>query len=182
MLWGHLGLGEQGVRGKPRRGDSTVGSGLEGKAEHLLPVPREQLLCPVKTLRDPPYAVWKTAYLRFIQFLPVHCRFHHLIHSPPGEERMECNVVEHRCRPSACPKREESQTPHFRLGLPLLSTSLHSVLMTFLYLRKLLFLANSCVSYKIKLFRKLTDLRNQCFSSFTKKAKYWHHLKGTSRN
>lgn len=76
----------------------------------------------------------------------------------------------------------KSQTLHSRLGLPLLATSLRSALTTFLYLRKLLFLANSCVSYKIKLFRKLTDLRIQCFSSFTKKAKYWYHLKGTSRN
>ena len=49
---------------------------------------------------------------------------------------------------------------------------LRSVLVTFLYLRTLLFLANSCVSYKIKLLRKLTDLRNQCFSSLTKKGKY----------
>lgn len=36
--------------------------------------------------------------------------------------------------------------------------------------------------YKIKLLRELIHLRNQCFSFLTKKGKYWHHLKGTSRS
>ena len=31
MIWGYLGLGEQGVRGKPRRGNSTVGSGRKDR-------------------------------------------------------------------------------------------------------------------------------------------------------
>lgn len=39
-------------------------------------------------------------------------------------------------------------------------------------LRKFLFLENSGVSYKIKLFRELIHLSNQCFSFLTKKGKY----------
>lgn len=45
MIWGHLGLGEQGVRGKPRRGNSTVGSGRKDRTFASCPMGAATVSC-----------------------------------------------------------------------------------------------------------------------------------------
>lgn len=176
MLWEHSGPGEQGVRVASRRGDSTEWGALErifcflshGSNWHVL-----WRLC-----RTPLYKFGKLRISGY-PFSPSIADFTSLV--SPHLKKNDCPVRGAQVATVSLSKegREVRHcTPASGFPFPqCLQFGSHGF-----SLRKLLFLANLSVYYNIKLFRELIHLRNHCFSFLTKKGKYWHHLKGTSRS
>lgn len=173
MVWEHSGPGDREWREKAK--ERIPWKKVAWKKRNLYCLFRGSNWYVLQRLYGAPlYKVWKAAYLRLsILSSPFQTSHPYPVPALRGENAVCERSADGNCQLVGGDKKVRHCTLALGFFFPqCLQFRSHNF-----SLRKFLFLENLRVSYKIKLFRELICLSNQCFSFLTKKGKYWHHQK-----